>query len=185
MDTNYRRHRPKCALASARAGACCRLARAGIVWPTAAGCGDRRDHIGTWCPQDIGNAAKHGGGETVFGPFCRRFRWWCVAHSSGGQGVAGSNPASPTTATSTSRLRSPQVRVDFVRSACDAILRSGRGPGKHGSPRAPLTPLTARRVGVTFAYDGLRSLAVVGRVTVWALEESRRPGDRGRASIGL
>ena len=38
-------------------------------------------------------------------------------------------------------------------------------------------------MGVKFANDGLRSLAVVGRVTVWALEESRLPGDRGRASI--
>jgi hypothetical protein len=48
--------------------------------------------------QKQASGAKSGGGEDVFGRGCRCFRRSRIPHRSGGHGVAGSNPASPTAA---------------------------------------------------------------------------------------
>jgi hypothetical protein len=50
--------------------------------------------------QKRASGAKSGGGETVFRLSGCCFRRSCIPHRSGGQGVAGSNPASPTTTVS-------------------------------------------------------------------------------------
>jgi hypothetical protein len=52
--------------------------------------------LGPGVPKTSAKGAKHGGGESVLSACCCCCRRWRVAHSSGGQGVAGSNPASPT-----------------------------------------------------------------------------------------
>jgi hypothetical protein len=80
--------------------ACGRRDRAGIVWHRRWALGTGGTTLGPGVPKTPAKGAKPRGGETIFSRCCRCFRRWCVAHGSGGQGVAGSNPASPTSAES-------------------------------------------------------------------------------------
>jgi hypothetical protein len=84
--------------------------------------GDRGTTLGPGVPKTPAKGAKPRGRETGFSPSGRCFRWWCVAHSSGGQGVAGSNPASPTSTTSAR----PDIRAGQALSlACRAHADAG------------------------------------------------------------
>jgi len=117
----------------------CRCRCAGL--PVGLGTGGTT--LGPGVPKTPAKGAKDGGGESVFGRCCCCFRRWCVAHSSGGQGVAGSNPASPTNG-----WGSPDVIVAGQRAYGQpdgpSPLGAARGPGAGLGRLAHLTGASTR-----------------------------------------
>jgi len=122
----------------------------------AAGPGTGGTALGPRVPKTLARGAKSGGAEAVFGCGCCCICRWCVAHSSRGQGVAGSNPASPTDAESPRMTGPAEELVDTARRCRKPVFAVDLGVAALPSPAlgdATVVGVLSRRTGRACVRD--------------------------------